>query len=172
MDLVTNDSFSVTQEEDSSMSPQPLIVDESQEVTDKSVSVRAATDEEIIVAGTSEEWKIRPEVLAEENSSLKDKVKLLEEALLVQKAASDDLFFLLTKYLHFQKITSLESERERLANLLSVVKVVSGLLDTFPSATREIHVLDLVDIIICFENYKLKQALNTDLPRRQQKRIQ
>ncbi|KZR99326.1 Uncharacterized protein APZ42_004844 [Daphnia magna] len=37
------------------------------------------------------EWKIRPEVLAEENSSLKDKVKLLEEALLVQKAASDDV---------------------------------------------------------------------------------
>ncbi|KAK4027425.1 hypothetical protein OUZ56_016471 [Daphnia magna] len=30
MDPVTNDSLSVTQEEDSSMSPQPLIVDESQ----------------------------------------------------------------------------------------------------------------------------------------------
>ncbi|KZS09535.1 Uncharacterized protein APZ42_026221 [Daphnia magna] len=86
MDPVTNDSLSVTQEEDSSMSPQPLIVDKSQE------------------------WKIRAEVLAEEDSSLKDKVKLLEEALLAQKVASDE------------KITSLESERERLANILSVVE--------------------------------------------------
>ncbi|XP_045022869.1 uncharacterized protein LOC116920520 isoform X3 [Daphnia magna] len=110
MDPVTNESLSVTQEDDSSMSPQPLIVDESQEVTNTSVDVRAATNEEIIVAGTSEEWKKRVEVLAEENSSLKDKVKLLEEALLAQKAASDE------------KITSLESERERLANLLSVVE--------------------------------------------------
>ncbi|KZS01723.1 Uncharacterized protein APZ42_001526 [Daphnia magna] len=91
MDPVTNESLSVTQEDDSSMSPQPLIVDESQEVTNTSVDVRAATDEEIIVAGTSEEWKIRAEVLAEENSSLKDKVKLLEEALLAQKAASDEV---------------------------------------------------------------------------------
>ncbi|KAK4013631.1 hypothetical protein OUZ56_026184 [Daphnia magna] len=39
MDPLTNESLSVTQEEDSSMSPQPLIVDESQEVTDKSVGV-------------------------------------------------------------------------------------------------------------------------------------
>ncbi|KAK4027886.1 hypothetical protein OUZ56_017027 [Daphnia magna] len=100
MDPVTNDSLSVTQEEDSSMSPQPLIVDKSQE------------------------WKIRAEVLAEEDSSLKDKVKLLEEALLAQKVASDELFFLLKKYLHFQKITSLESERERLANILSVVEAI------------------------------------------------
>ncbi|KAK4025140.1 hypothetical protein OUZ56_010640 [Daphnia magna] len=102
MDPVSNDPLSAFMEEDQSMSPQPLIKDESQaEVGETNVSVRAATDEYIIAAGTTQEWKMTAENLAEENCTLKDKVKLLEEALVAQKAASDE------------KVTSLELELQR-----------------------------------------------------------
>lgn len=46
MDPVSNDPLSAFMEEDQSMSPQPLIIDESQaEVGETNVAVRAATDE-------------------------------------------------------------------------------------------------------------------------------
>ncbi|KAK4021862.1 hypothetical protein OUZ56_007351 [Daphnia magna] len=54
----------------------------------------------------------------------------------------------------------------------TMLQIDSGLLDTFPSATREIRVLDLDEISICFEIYQCKQDLNADIPRRRRKRIQ
>ncbi|KZR95563.1 Uncharacterized protein APZ42_010658 [Daphnia magna] len=55
MDPVSNDPLSAFMEEDQSMSPQPLIIDESQaEVGETNVTVRASTDEYIIAAGTTQ----------------------------------------------------------------------------------------------------------------------
>ncbi|KAK4021294.1 hypothetical protein OUZ56_003213 [Daphnia magna] len=112
MDPVSNDPLSAFMEEDQSMSAQPLIKDESQaKVGETNVAVRAATVEYIIAAGTTQEWKMTAENLAEENCTLKDKVKLLEEALVAQKASSDE------------KVTSLELELQRVTNLLRAVEV-------------------------------------------------
>ncbi|XP_032787520.2 uncharacterized protein LOC116925003 [Daphnia magna] len=111
MDLVTNDHLAGFMEEDVSLSPQPLIKDESQaEVGEANDAIRQATDEEIIAAGTNQEWKMTAENLAEENCTLKNNVKLLEEALVAQKAASDE------------KVTSLELELQRVTNLLRAVE--------------------------------------------------
>ncbi|KAI9552488.1 hypothetical protein GHT06_022854 [Daphnia sinensis] len=54
MDPVSNESVPVCQEEDSNMSPQPLIIDESNEVSETSVSVRAAINDEIFCAARIE----------------------------------------------------------------------------------------------------------------------
>ncbi|KAI9552189.1 hypothetical protein GHT06_022526 [Daphnia sinensis] len=93
MDPVSNESVPVCQEEDSNMSPQPLIIDESNEVNELS------------------NWKRKAEMLQEDNSALHDnKIMLLELAVQEQK---EDFG---------KKITALESERDRLKYLLSVVE--------------------------------------------------